>query len=119
MYVLYDSYTRAVPWRVSFHSSWNQFWPPLTRQTIQHQIKDLRTKGRNNTLVVPLMEFFQNFDTETILPALISNQENVHLLSPESNDKALINSITEVVKNSLLEVAARKEYVPTAAKILV
>lgn len=119
MYVLYDSYPRAVPWRISFHSSWNQFWPPLTQKTIQNQVKDLRKNGRNNTLLIPFSEFFQNFDTETILPALVATQRNVQLLSPEVSDKALIHTITEVVKNSLLDTIAKKEYISTSEKILV
>lgn len=38
MYVLYDAYPRAEPWRISFYSSWDQFWPPLTQNTIQNQV---------------------------------------------------------------------------------
>uniref|UniRef100_A0A914XW42 Ferrochelatase n=1 Tax=Panagrolaimus superbus TaxID=310955 RepID=A0A914XW42_9BILA len=110
MYVLYDSYPKAIPWRISYHSSWEQFWPPLTQNTLQNQVKNLRKNGRNKTLVIPFSELFQNFDTETILPALISTQKDVHLLSPEINDKALIHSITEVLKNSLLQKIAAKEF---------
>lgn len=108
MYVLYDSYPRAVPWRIAFYSPWDQVWPALTRQTIPNQVKNLRKNGRNKILVVPLASFFQDYDTETILPQLCS-QPNVKLLSPKGNDKALTISITEVVKNSLLQNVENQE----------
>jgi protoheme ferro-lyase len=120
MYVIYDRYPRAVPWRTAFYSSFDQSWPPLTQNTIQNQVKNLRKNGRNKTLVIPLSELFQNFDTETILPSLIQAQSNATLLPPDQQiDKALIHSITEVVKNSLLQRIAQKEYVSTSQKIVV
>jgi protoheme ferro-lyase len=119
MYVIYDSYPKAIPWRISFHSSWDQFWPPLTQMTIQNQVKNLRKNGRNKTLVIPFSELFQNFDTQTILPSLISTQSNVDLLAPEITDKSLIHSITEVVKNSLLQRIATKEFLSTSTEKMI
>uniref|UniRef100_A0AC34QKV0 Ferrochelatase n=1 Tax=Panagrolaimus sp. JU765 TaxID=591449 RepID=A0AC34QKV0_9BILA len=125
MYVLYESYPRAVPWRTAFYSPWNQFWPPISTHTVENRIKDLRSLGRSRTLVVPIGEFFQNFDTQTILPSIISGKENVQLLVPESVDQALVNSFAEIVKTSLLQRVAEQQKIPrvkteaTAAEALV
>ena len=112
MYVLYESYPRAVPWRVGFYNPWHQFWPPVSTHTIANRIKDLRKNDRKKTLVVPLGEFFPNFDTQTVLPSLIQNHEDTRLLAPESLDQALVHSFAEVVKTSLLQRVAQEQKIP-------
>ncbi|KAE9554607.1 hypothetical protein FO519_002167 [Halicephalobus sp. NKZ332] len=112
MYVLYESYPRAVPWRVGFYAPWHQFWPPVSTNTISERIKDLRKNDRTKTLVVPLGEFFPNFDTQTILPSLIEKHENTRLLPPESLDQALVHSFAEVIKTSLLQKVAQEQKIP-------
>uniref|UniRef100_A0A915EF39 Uncharacterized protein n=1 Tax=Ditylenchus dipsaci TaxID=166011 RepID=A0A915EF39_9BILA len=86
MYTIYKSYPEAVPWRIAYFQSWNQFCPLLTKATLNNQHRDLRKKrgGNGQVLVVPIANLLHDFDTQTVLPSLIQRLENTKLLTAAS-----------------------------------
>lgn len=67
------SETAVVPMRIAFFKSWNET-VGLSYPSIKTQIANLRKAGREGTiLVVPIANLFDDFDTQTILPSIISD----------------------------------------------
>ncbi|KAH7723686.1 Protein K07G5.6 [Aphelenchoides avenae] len=102
MYEVYRRYPRAVPWRTAYVPHWFQFWPQFLLPSVPGQIKDLRQNGRHRILVVPFASFYEDFNSRTILPHLISQTNDVSLLAQDNDHVALVNSVTELVKVRLV-----------------
>lgn len=69
---MHISETAIVPMRIAFYKSWNEIIG-LSYPSIISQVTHLRKSGREGKiLVIPIANFFDDFDTQTILPSIIS-----------------------------------------------
>ncbi|CAD5206164.1 unnamed protein product [Bursaphelenchus okinawaensis] len=101
VYALYEQYPRALPFRVAYYPSWDYVIPFRSLLSIKAQMKDLKRYGCSQPLVVPVGSLFADFDTQTIIPSIVGNSE-IRVLRPETGDKSLVYTVTELVKTQLL-----------------
>uniref|UniRef100_A0A914D8S3 Ferrochelatase n=1 Tax=Acrobeloides nanus TaxID=290746 RepID=A0A914D8S3_9BILA len=110
VYSLLERSLKSVDWRVAFYKSWEQLPSTQKYPTIHDQVKHLRKYGNQTTLILPLLELFPGFDTETTLPKLVFDHEDLVLVQPITDDKALLHSIADMIKSELLTISQIRSY---------